>query len=150
MEECLQTSKLLTDQVDDAIPGTRHKPLPLGGEPGQMKAAYYPENVGLEQLLPEIIRIHEEECKYDITAMYGILLIGGFKRQRFTLTNSHLKDTVEISPHGSRGSSKGEDGDPPRFQWSQFTTQCSLLMFPSKDRTLMTRPTTQLPQPLDK
>ncbi|GJY38742.1 hypothetical protein Tco_0425106 [Tanacetum coccineum] len=77
------------------------KPLPLGGEPGhvtiqpdfffnkdleylrlgrkggrpalsisKMKAAYYPD-VGLEQLVPDQFWI-EEECKYDIAAMYGI------------------------------------------------------------------------------
>ncbi|GJS31529.1 hypothetical protein Tco_0492149 [Tanacetum coccineum] len=79
MEEC---HKLLTDQVDDTI--LRYnvsKPLPLGGEPGhvsrpalsisKMKAAYYPD-VGLEQLVPDQFWI-EEECKYDITAMYGHL-----------------------------------------------------------------------------
>ncbi|GJT68286.1 hypothetical protein Tco_1019766 [Tanacetum coccineum] len=35
----------------------------------KMKAAYYP-NVGLEQLVPDQFWI-EEECKYDIAAMYG-------------------------------------------------------------------------------
>ncbi|GKB05210.1 hypothetical protein Tco_0833405, partial [Tanacetum coccineum] len=99
MEEC---HKLLTDKVDDAI--IRYnvsKPLPLGGQPGQvtiqtdfffnkdleyliygskggrpafsiskMKAAYYPD-VGLEQMVPDQMWI-EEECKYDIAAMYGI------------------------------------------------------------------------------
>ncbi|GJZ99496.1 hypothetical protein Tco_0672047, partial [Tanacetum coccineum] len=98
MEEC---HKLLTDQVDDAILRYNvSKPLPLGGEPGhvtiqpdfffnkdleylrygrkvgrpalsisKMKAAYYPD-VGLEQLVPDQFWI-EEECKYDIAAMYG-------------------------------------------------------------------------------
>ncbi|GKB02866.1 hypothetical protein Tco_0830955 [Tanacetum coccineum] len=109
MEEC---HKLLTDQVDDAI--IRHnvsKPLPLGGQPGQvtiqadfffnkdleylrygskggrpalsiskMKAAYYPD-VGLEQMVPDQMWI-EEECKYDIAAMYGISH-WWFQRQRF-------------------------------------------------------------------
>ncbi|GJS56440.1 hypothetical protein Tco_0629802 [Tanacetum coccineum] len=104
MEEC---HKLLTDQVDDAI--LRYnvsKPLPLGGEPGhvtiqpdfffnkdleylrygrkvgrpalsisKMKAAYYPD-VGLEQL-----------CM--------VSLIGGFKDNDSTLTDSHLKETAE-------------------------------------------------------
>ncbi|GJV04425.1 hypothetical protein Tco_1337994 [Tanacetum coccineum] len=58
MEEC---HKLLIDQVDDAI--LRYnvcKPLPLGGEPGYI----------------------EEECKYDITAMYGISH-WWFQRQQF-------------------------------------------------------------------
>ncbi|GJX18875.1 hypothetical protein Tco_0221552 [Tanacetum coccineum] len=99
MEEC---HKLLTDQVDESIIRYNvSKPLPLGGLPGQvtiqsdfffnkdleylrydhksgrptlsiskMKAAYYPD-VGLEQMVPDQMWI-EEECKYDIAAMYGI------------------------------------------------------------------------------
>nr|GEU48932.1 hypothetical protein [Tanacetum cinerariifolium] len=78
------------------------KPLPLGGPPGQvkiqsdfffnkdlkylrygskgskpalsiskMKANYYPD-VGLEQMVPDQMWI-EEECKFDIAAMYGHL-----------------------------------------------------------------------------
>ncbi|GJV20672.1 hypothetical protein Tco_1369692 [Tanacetum coccineum] len=77
------------------------KPLPLGGDPGhvtiqpdfffnkdleylwygrkigrpalsisKMKAAYYPD-VDLEQMVPDQMWI-EEECKYDVAAMYGI------------------------------------------------------------------------------
>ncbi|GKE57321.1 hypothetical protein Tco_1496506 [Tanacetum coccineum] len=89
MEEC---HKLLTDQVDDAI--LRYnvsKPLPIkwtmqssdfeylrygckGSRPAlsfsKMKAAYYPD-VGLEQMVPDQMWI-EEECKYNIAAMYGI------------------------------------------------------------------------------
>ncbi|GJY96668.1 hypothetical protein Tco_0513578 [Tanacetum coccineum] len=111
MEEC---HKLLTDQVDDAILRYNvSKPLPLGGEPGhvtiqpdfffnkdleylrygckvgrpalsisKMKAAYYPD-VGLEQLVPDQFWI-EEECKYDIVAMYGISH-WWFQRQRFDI-----------------------------------------------------------------
>ncbi|GKG31152.1 hypothetical protein Tco_0423640, partial [Tanacetum coccineum] len=45
-----------------------------------MKAAYYP-NVGLEQPVPDQFWI-EEECKYDIAAMYGISH-WWFQRQRF-------------------------------------------------------------------
>nr|GEX38218.1 hypothetical protein [Tanacetum cinerariifolium] len=87
------------------------KPLPLGGPPGQvtiqsnfffnkdlkylrydskgsrpamsiskMKAAYYPK-VGLEQMVPHQMWI-DEECKYDIAAMYGISH-WWFQRQRF-------------------------------------------------------------------
>ncbi|GJZ79159.1 hypothetical protein Tco_0643996 [Tanacetum coccineum] len=99
MEEC---HKLLTDQVDDAILRYNvSKPLPLGGDPGhvtiqpdfffnkdleylrygrkmgrpalsisKMKAAYYPD-VGLEQMVPDQMWI-EEECKYDLAAMYRI------------------------------------------------------------------------------
>ncbi|GJS04397.1 hypothetical protein Tco_0320905 [Tanacetum coccineum] len=109
MEEC---HKLLTDKVDDAILKYNvSKPLPLGGEPGhitiqsdfffnkdleylrygrkigrpalsisKMKAAFYPD-VGLEQLVPDQFWI-EEECKYDIAAMYGISH-WWFQRQRF-------------------------------------------------------------------
>ncbi|GJW68803.1 hypothetical protein Tco_0123227 [Tanacetum coccineum] len=93
--------KLLTDQVDDAILRYNvSKPLPLGGDPGyvtiqldfffnkdleylrydckigrsalsisKMKAAYYLD-VGLEQMVPDQIWI-EEECKYDIAAIYA-------------------------------------------------------------------------------
>ncbi|GKD55076.1 hypothetical protein Tco_1288463, partial [Tanacetum coccineum] len=103
---------LLTDKVDDAILKYNvSKPLPLGGEPGhitiqsdfffnkdleylrygrkigrpalsisKMKAAFYPD-VGLEQLVPDQFWI-EEECKYDIAAMYGISH-WWFQRQRF-------------------------------------------------------------------
>ncbi|GJY56568.1 hypothetical protein Tco_0455683 [Tanacetum coccineum] len=46
----------------------------------KMKAAYYPD-VGLEQLVPNPFWI-EEECKYDIAAMYGISH-WWFQRQRF-------------------------------------------------------------------
>ncbi|GJR75619.1 hypothetical protein Tco_0087984 [Tanacetum coccineum] len=114
MEEC---HKLLTDQVDDAIIRYNvSKPLPLGGEPGhvtiqpdfffnkdleylrygrkagrpalsisKMKAACYPD-VGLEQLVPDQFWI-EEECKYDIAAMYGISH-WWVQRQRFYIDRS--------------------------------------------------------------
>ncbi|GKD31006.1 hypothetical protein Tco_1241784, partial [Tanacetum coccineum] len=45
-----------------------------------MKAAYYPD-VGLEQMVPDQMWI-EEECKYDVAAMYGISH-WWFQRQRF-------------------------------------------------------------------
>ncbi|GJV46871.1 hypothetical protein Tco_1437083 [Tanacetum coccineum] len=109
MEEC---HKLLTDQVDDAILRYNvSKPLPLGGPRGQviiqsdfffnkdleylrhgskgirpalsiskMKAAYYLD-VGLEQMVPDQMWI-EEECKYNIAAMYGISH-WWFQRQQF-------------------------------------------------------------------
>ncbi|GKB14836.1 hypothetical protein Tco_0848759 [Tanacetum coccineum] len=99
MEEC---HKLLTNQVDDAILRYNvSKPLLLGGDPShvtiqpdfffnkdleylrygrkmgrpalsisKMKATYYLD-VGLEQMVPDQMWI-EEECKYDVTAMYGI------------------------------------------------------------------------------
>nr|GEW95876.1 hypothetical protein [Tanacetum cinerariifolium] len=97
IEEC---HKLLTDSVDDPILRHNvSKPLPLGGPPGQvsiqsdfffnkdleyprygskgsrpalsiskLKVAYYPDT-GLEQMVPDQFWI-EEECKYDIAAMY--------------------------------------------------------------------------------
>nr|GEU52493.1 retrovirus-related Pol polyprotein from transposon TNT 1-94 [Tanacetum cinerariifolium] len=109
IEDC---HKLLTDSVDDPILRHNvSKPLPLGGPPGQvtiqsdfffnkdleylrydskgrryalsiskMKAAYYPD-AGLEQMVPDQFWI-EEECKYDIAAMYGISH-WWFQRQRF-------------------------------------------------------------------
>ncbi|GJZ79480.1 hypothetical protein Tco_0644317 [Tanacetum coccineum] len=87
MEEC---HKLLTDKVDDAIlKYDVSKPLPTLvvnqiGRPAlsisKMKAAFYPD-VGLEQLVPDQFWI-EEECKYDIAAMYGISH-WWFQRQRF-------------------------------------------------------------------
>ncbi|GJS74537.1 hypothetical protein Tco_0707378 [Tanacetum coccineum] len=67
MEEC---HKLLTDQVDESILRVSTK----------MKAAYYPDP-GLEQMVPDQMWI-EEECKYDIAAMYGISH-WWFQRQRF-------------------------------------------------------------------
>nr|GFB20185.1 hypothetical protein [Tanacetum cinerariifolium] len=99
IEEC---HKLLIDRVNDSIIRHNvSKPLPLGGPPGQvtiqsdfffnkdlkylrygskgsrpalsiskMKVAYYPD-VGLEQMVPDQMWI-EEECKYDIAAMYDI------------------------------------------------------------------------------
>ncbi|GJU89617.1 hypothetical protein Tco_1302040 [Tanacetum coccineum] len=70
MEEC---QKLLIDQVDDTI-------LRPALSISKMKAAYYPD-VGLEQLVPNQFWI-EEECKYDIAAMYGISY-WWFQRQRF-------------------------------------------------------------------
>ncbi|GJX49290.1 hypothetical protein Tco_0276135 [Tanacetum coccineum] len=70
MEEC---HKLLTDQVDESI-------IRPALSISKMKAAYYPD-VGLEQMVPDQMWI-EEECKYDIAAMYGISH-WWFQRQRF-------------------------------------------------------------------
>nr|GEU56826.1 integrase, catalytic region, zinc finger, CCHC-type, peptidase aspartic, catalytic [Tanacetum cinerariifolium] len=103
MEEC---HKLLTDSMDDPILRHNvSKPLPLGGPPGQvtiqsdfffnkdleylrygskgrrpalsiskMMAAYYPD-AELEQMVPDQFWI-EEECKYDIAAMYEDFQLG--------------------------------------------------------------------------
>nr|GEX56140.1 hypothetical protein [Tanacetum cinerariifolium] len=64
--------KLLTDCVDDPILRNNvSKPLPLGGLPGQMKAAYYLD-AGLEQMVLDQFWI-DKECKYDIAAMYDYM-----------------------------------------------------------------------------
>nr|GEY66416.1 hypothetical protein [Tanacetum cinerariifolium] len=84
MEEC---HKLLTDSVDDPV--LRHnvsKPLPLGGPPGQVTIQFdFFFNKDLEYLRYDS-KGHqfwsEEECKYDIAAMYGISH-WWFQRQRF-------------------------------------------------------------------
>nr|GEU60990.1 hypothetical protein [Tanacetum cinerariifolium] len=121
MEEC---HKLLTDSVDDPIlKNNVSKPLPLGGPPGQvtiqsdfffnkdlkylrygskgsrpalsiskMKAAYYPD-VGLEQMVLDQFWM-DEECKYDIVAMYGISH-WWFQRQRFYID----RHTSEVQTH---------------------------------------------------
>nr|GEW99717.1 copia protein [Tanacetum cinerariifolium] len=117
MEEC---HKLLTDSVDDLILRHNiSKPLPMGGPPGQvtiqsdfffnkdleylrygskgsrpalsiskMKAAYYPDAI-LEQMVPDQFWI-EEECKYDIAAMYSISH-WWFQRQRFYI-DRHISE----------------------------------------------------------
>ncbi|GJX23218.1 hypothetical protein Tco_0227663 [Tanacetum coccineum] len=57
----------------------------------KMKAAYYPD-VGLEQMVPDQLWI-EEECKYDIAAMYGIshwwFQIQRFYIDRYTSEGDH-------------------------------------------------------------
>ncbi|GKB60698.1 hypothetical protein Tco_0916884, partial [Tanacetum coccineum] len=81
-----------------------------------------------------------------------ILPSGGRKivTNRFTLiVLSALRrsdtENMQVGPHGSGGSSKDGDGDTS-FQWSQFTTPCSHLMFLINDIMTTERPTTQLPQ----
>nr|GEU54936.1 hypothetical protein [Tanacetum cinerariifolium] len=73
MEEC---HKLLTDSMDDPI--IRHnvgKPLPLGGLPNQFWI--------------------EEECKYDIAAMYGISH-WWFQRQRFYIDRHTSEEDFQL------------------------------------------------------
>nr|GEX33145.1 hypothetical protein [Tanacetum cinerariifolium] len=53
-----------------------------------MKAAYYPD-AGVEQMVPDQFWI-EEECKYDIAAMYGISH-WWFQRQRFYI-DRHMSE----------------------------------------------------------
>ncbi|GKF75137.1 hypothetical protein Tco_0224581, partial [Tanacetum coccineum] len=80
MEEC---HKLLTDKVDDAILKYNNIFNKIGRPAlsiSKMKAAFYPD-LGLEQMVPDQFWI-EEECKYDIAAMYGISH-WWFQRQRF-------------------------------------------------------------------
>ncbi|GKC17894.1 hypothetical protein Tco_1014676 [Tanacetum coccineum] len=88
MEEC---HKLFTDQVDDAI--LRYnvsKPLPLGGDPGHVIIQLdFFFNKDLEYLRYDQMWI-EEECKYDIAAMYGISH-WWFQRQRFYI-DRHISE----------------------------------------------------------
>nr|GEV69994.1 hypothetical protein [Tanacetum cinerariifolium] len=85
MEECHQ---LLTDQVDLVNPkGHRlvsdvSKQLPLGGPPGQLKAATYPK-FRLEELILSLWI--ESECDYNISAAYCITH-WWFKRKDFYIT----------------------------------------------------------------
>nr|GEX88442.1 hypothetical protein [Tanacetum cinerariifolium] len=61
----------------------------------KMKAAYYPD-AGLEQMVPDQFWI-EEECKYDIAAMYGISH-WWFQKQRFYIdrhTSEGDRNTVK-------------------------------------------------------
>nr|GEU73492.1 hypothetical protein [Tanacetum cinerariifolium] len=126
MDEC---HKILTDSVDDPIQRHNvSKPLPLGGPPGQvtiqsdfffnkdleylrygskgcrpalsiskMKATYYLD-AELEQMVPDQFWI-EEECKYDIAAMYGISH-WWFQRQRFYIDRHTSKgDRSTVRTH---------------------------------------------------
>nr|GFB59347.1 hypothetical protein [Tanacetum cinerariifolium] len=63
----------------------------------KMKATYYP-NAGLEQMVPDQFWI-EEECKYDIAAMYGIFH-WWFQRQRFYIDRHTSKgDRSTVRTH---------------------------------------------------
>ncbi|GJZ55110.1 hypothetical protein Tco_0610303 [Tanacetum coccineum] len=85
MEEC---HLLLTEQIDlvnaegNRVVPDVSKPLPLGGPPGQLKAAHYPD-FGLEKLVPSLWI--ESEREYDISAAYGITH-WWFKRKEFYIT----------------------------------------------------------------
>nr|GFA58755.1 hypothetical protein [Tanacetum cinerariifolium] len=93
MEEC---HTLLTDSVDDSI--LRHMsanhfhwvvhPVRPALSILKIKAGYYPD-VSLEQMVPDQMWI-EEECKYDIAAMYGISH-WWFQTQRFYI-NRHTSE----------------------------------------------------------
>nr|GEW71054.1 hypothetical protein [Tanacetum cinerariifolium] len=63
----------------------------------KIKAAYYPD-AGLEQMVPDQFWI-EEECKYDIAAMYGISY-WWFQRQRFYIDrNTSEGDRSAVRRH---------------------------------------------------
>nr|GEW67176.1 hypothetical protein [Tanacetum cinerariifolium] len=113
---------------DSLLANNVNKPLPLGGPLGQvtiqsdfffnndleylrygskgnrpvlsiskMKATYYPD-VGLEQIVPDQMWI-EEECKYDIAAIYGISH-WWFQRQQFYINRYTSKgDCRAIRTH---------------------------------------------------
>ncbi|GKF17521.1 hypothetical protein Tco_0062439 [Tanacetum coccineum] len=99
MEEC---HLLLTDQIDLMNPkGNRvvqniSKPLPLGGPPRQLKAAYYP-HFGLKELVPSLWIKSDHD--YDISVAYGILH-WWFKRKEFyILRHSTLFDRNAVRSH---------------------------------------------------
>nr|GEX90168.1 integrase, catalytic region, zinc finger, CCHC-type, peptidase aspartic, catalytic [Tanacetum cinerariifolium] len=98
IEEC---HKLLTDSVDDTI--LRHnvsKPLPLGGPPGQVTIqSDFFFNKDLEYLRYGSKFWINEECKYDIAAMYGISH-WWFQRQRFYIDRHTSKgDRSAVRTH---------------------------------------------------
>jgi len=125
MEEC---HKMLSDQVSEQISRfNENKPLPLGGEPGQMtiQAEFFFNHdldylcarsterrpalsiskmkaatytdQGLEQMVPDQFWSDKEHV-YDIEASYGIL-IGGSKRRISTLRDMELtKDEKVLDP----------------------------------------------------
>ncbi|GKB40471.1 hypothetical protein Tco_0885413 [Tanacetum coccineum] len=87
MDEC---HKLLSNKVDLHNPEGHqilrnvYEPLPLGGPPGQLKAARYLD-FGLEELVPSLWV--ESELEYDISAVYGITH-WWFRRKEFYI-NKH-------------------------------------------------------------
>ncbi|GKF15188.1 hypothetical protein Tco_0056650 [Tanacetum coccineum] len=87
MDEC---HKLLTNKVDLSNPEGHqilrniYEPLPLGGPPGQLKAARYID-FGLEELVPSLWV--ESEREYDISLVYGITH-WWFRRKEFYI-NKH-------------------------------------------------------------
>ncbi|GKF21615.1 hypothetical protein Tco_0070253, partial [Tanacetum coccineum] len=70
------------------------------------------------------------------------ILILEIMSRRFFLRGIYL---ITCRSSQIRRSSKDRDGDTS-FQWSQFTTPCSHLMFLINDIMTTERPTTQLPQ----
>ncbi|GJY55257.1 hypothetical protein Tco_0454372 [Tanacetum coccineum] len=73
----------------------------------------------------------------EVTNRFTLIVLSALRRSD--------KENRQVGPHGSEGSSKDGDGDTS-FQWSQFTTPCSHLMFLINDIMTTERPTTQLPQ----
>ncbi|GJV14479.1 retrovirus-related pol polyprotein from transposon TNT 1-94 [Tanacetum coccineum] len=70
------------------IPQNINEPLPLGGPPGQLKAARYLD-FGLEELVPSLWV--ESEREYDISAVYGITH-WWFRRKEFYI-NKHSESS---------------------------------------------------------
>ncbi|GJZ10754.1 hypothetical protein Tco_0545513 [Tanacetum coccineum] len=91
MDEC---HKLLTNKVDlsnlegHQILQNINEPLPIGGPPGQLKAARYID-FGLEELVPSLWV--ESEREYDISAVYGITH-WWFRRKEFYI-NKHSESS---------------------------------------------------------
>ncbi|GJY04176.1 hypothetical protein Tco_0370116 [Tanacetum coccineum] len=82
-------------------------------------------------------RIREGDYREIVTNRFTLIVMSALRRSD--------KENRKVDPHGSEGSSKDGDGDTS-FQWSQFTTPFSHLMFLINDIKITERPTTQLPQ----
>nr|GEX12309.1 hypothetical protein [Tanacetum cinerariifolium] len=98
----LKCHRMLTDQVDLVNPkGHRlvpdvSKPLPLGGPPSQLKAAYYLD-FGLKELVLSLC--NKSERLYDISAAYGISQ-WWFKRKEFYITRHDApSDLSQVRSH---------------------------------------------------
>nr|GEX47126.1 hypothetical protein [Tanacetum cinerariifolium] len=158
IEEC---HKLLTDSVDNSIPRNNvSKPLPLGGPPGQvtiqsdfffnkdleylryrskgnrpalsiskMKATYYPD-VGLEQMVPDQFWINEE-CKYDIAAMYGISH-WWFQRQQFYI-DRHTSEGDRNTVRHTCGSSLLYESKVKEFKINRMNPGLNMRFWTRKD-----------------
>ncbi|GKA22749.1 retrovirus-related pol polyprotein from transposon TNT 1-94, partial [Tanacetum coccineum] len=99
MEEC---HKLLTNQIDLVNPESHwivpdiSNPLPLGGPPGQLKAALY-QDFGLEELVPSLW--NESEQVYDISAAYGITHWWFYIKQFYINKHSEPSDRDAVRSH---------------------------------------------------
>ncbi|GJX58774.1 monodehydroascorbate reductase [Tanacetum coccineum] len=105
----------------------RHRESPDSAEPHQTSLESYRTEMELSNL----------NNTQQVTNRFTLIVLSALRRSD--------TENRQVGPHGSEGSSKDGDGDTS-FQWSQFTTPCSHLMFLINDIMTTERPTTQLPQ----